>query len=442
MKKTKTPPLRLWAYRKFQSWVVEACVLPRVMSERRISEEKIRGILSQRVPPRVSGVERAWFHAASVGELESLTPVILEWAARGQECVVTVLSESAQGSIERLRKSLASLPGRALYLGYSPWEGRWEQALRAVNPSIFLTAKYEAWPELWSALAARKISLLIVSAKARRSLRIAGGLCRALGGKIPQIRLLTVRKADEQELKKALPGPEARVIRTGEPRWDRVAARSGEGNPRARALIDQFASHSRPWGVLGQVWPEDMELWRGRYAKGAGTLWVAPHRVDAPSVAAVEVFLIQAGLRVGRTSDQAKLQSLLESRLIDCVLIDEVGFLLELYSAADWAYVGGGFGISMHSTIEPALFGIPVSCGPHGADKFPEIAELRETGQLGVIRHADELDLWLNSAVAASRNPAQRSEWAEQAKSRLGATQRILQVMADELAEASAANTA
>jgi 3-deoxy-D-manno-octulosonic-acid transferase len=54
--------------------------------------------------------------------------------------------------------------------------------------------------------------------------------------------------------------------------------------------------------------------------------------------------------------------------LPDVVVVDRVGVLADLYRVARAAYVGGGFGDDgLHSVIEPAALGVPVTFGPrHG----------------------------------------------------------------------------
>jgi 3-deoxy-D-manno-octulosonic-acid transferase len=432
---------RMQIYKSLQNWVVEPWLLPRWMSEDRLEEEKAFGLLACRLPQRVPGLARAWFHAASVGELESLMPVIDAWLAEGSEAVVTVLSESARGAVVKLRASGAATSHtgtetgtRVLYAGYSPWEGHWGRALSRVQPDIFITAKYEAWPELWTSLADSKIPLVIVSAKARRSLRIAGTLCKILGGKVPELRMLAVKEEDAEELR-ALFGKvsSVQIECAGEPRWDRVSKRIEQGSPRARELIARYRELPKPWGVLAQVWPEDMEVWRGQLGAAGGALWVVPHRVDAENVDAIEAYLVRAGLNPRRTSEQGVVP-----RETDCVLVDEMGFLLELYSAVSWAYVGGGFGVSMHSTIEPALFGLPIVCGPEGESAFPEIAQLQATGQLQVVRDREMLASWVESL--GSRTAEQRQRWQVQSRGRLGATLAVMGSIRQILGKSSGAH--
>jgi 3-deoxy-D-manno-octulosonic-acid transferase len=50
---------------------------------------------------------------------------------------------------------------------------------------------------------------------------------------------------------------------------------------------------------------------------------------------------------------------------VPLLLVDRVGALAELYGAGTMAYVGGGFGrAGLHSVLEPAAWGLPVSFGP------------------------------------------------------------------------------
>jgi len=46
------------------------------------------------------------------------------------------------------------------------------------------------------------------------------------------------------------------------------------------------------------------------------------------------------------------------------LIIDQTGYLLELYSLASIAYVGGGFGVNVHNTLEPSVYAIPVILDP------------------------------------------------------------------------------
>ena len=53
------------------------------------------------------------------------------------------------------------------------------------------------------------------------------------------------------------------------------------------------------------------------------------------------------------------------------LIIDNIGMLSALYQYGDIAYIGGGFGVGIHNTLEAAAFGLPVIFGPNYA-KFNE----------------------------------------------------------------------
>jgi 3-deoxy-D-manno-octulosonic-acid transferase len=50
----------------------------------------------------------------------------------------------------------------------------------------------------------------------------------------------------------------------------------------------------------------------------------------------------------------------------DVFIIDTIGILTKIYSYADIAFVGGGFGNpGVHNLLEPATFGVPIIIGPN-----------------------------------------------------------------------------
>jgi 3-deoxy-D-manno-octulosonic-acid transferase len=413
--------LRSWIYRGLNAGFVEKCVLPVVLSEVHLQELKHRRDDLMKLAPPASGVRRIWFHASSFGELESLWSVVELASRRGYELVLTVFSGSARGQLERLRGEVERASGGGvIYAGYSPWEGRWGAALRAVRPSVFVTAKYEAWPELWMSLQEHGVPLVVVGARARSSLVIAKRVCRLLGGALPRMTLLTARYMDVAALEKLLPA--ARVETAGEPRWDRVFARTKAGSQRARELVESMAHLPRPWGVLGSAWLEDLKEWGDALARAPGTLWLVPHRVERESVELMRAFVEERGLSAKLTSRR----DVGVGATPKCVFVDEMGFLSELYAAADWAFVGGGFGSGVHSTIEPAIHGIPLACGPKGAEKFPEVAELVETGQLTVVDGVKAIGAWMDGLVAGGcGGDVARARWRREAGERLGAADRV-----------------
>lgn len=418
-------------YRRFQSKWVQTLLLPFFFSKERRSRSFFLALESVRIPPRKQNKQRYWFHASSAGELEGLWTVILTAAERQIELILTVFSESAFHSLEKLKNVLLiEKQVSPLYCGYSPWEGEWLCALDVFCPTCFITFKYEAWPDLWVSLKERKISLAVVAASDRRSVRVAKWFSQFLVGNVPDLLFLPVMEREIIKLEKLFPN--AKIKQAGEPRWDRVYLRSQSGHPRARQVIEQFKDFNRPWGMLGSIWLEDLEFFSSLLKKIRGTLWIVPHQVDEANVQLILDFLtslnvspLQTHSRVGSFKTTSSKPSSLKTS--NYLLVNETGFLSELYTVADWVYVGGGFGKGVHSTIEPAIQGTPISAGPKGIRQFSEIEFLRKSGQLKILEDDKQLSCWIE--FAQSIRSDQKTEWMKQCQSRLGASQKIIQAL-------------
>lgn len=74
----------------------------------------------------------------------------------------------------------------------------------------------------------------------------------------------------------------------------------------------------------------------------------------------------------------------------DCLIIDCFGLLSSIYRYGEIAYIGGGFGVGIHNTLEAAVYGIPVIFGPK-YQKFMEAVELLEAKGAYSIKDYEEL---------------------------------------------------
>ena len=80
------------------------------------------------------------------------------------------------------------------------------------------------------------------------------------------------------------------------------------------------------------------------------------------------------------------------------LLVDSVGLLLSLYSIADAAFVGGGFGAGVHSVTEAVGSGLPSACGPR-ISRSHDASSLAEAGLLTVIDEPEKLKGWIETVV-------------------------------------------
>ena len=75
-------------------------------------------------------------------------------------------------------------------------------------------------------------------------------------------------------------------------------------------------------------------------------------------------------------------------------IVNTIGILTKIYSYANVAYVGGGFGVGIHNILEPAAYGIPIIIAPN-FEKFNEAVDLVNLNACFVITDQEELNNYL-----------------------------------------------
>ena len=113
----------------------------------------------------------------------------------------------------------------------------------------------------------------------------------------------------------------------------------------------------------------------------------------------------------------------------DCLIIDCFGLLSSIYRYGEIAYIGGGFGVGIHNTLEAAVYGIPVIFGPK-YHKFMEATQLIEAKGAYSIRTYDEfeelLDKMLSDEMFLRETGANAGYYVT---SNAGATDKIMQII-------------
>jgi 3-deoxy-D-manno-octulosonic-acid transferase len=83
----------------------------------------------------------------------------------------------------------------------------------------------------------------------------------------------------------------------------------------------------------------------------------------------------------------------------DVFILDTIGILSKIYSYADIAYVGGGFGNpGVHNILEPATFGVPIVIGPNYS-RFAEVIALVNLGGCIAVTNQKKLNETFDSLI-------------------------------------------
>ena len=109
----------------------------------------------------------------------------------------------------------------------------------------------------------------------------------------------------------------------------------------------------------------------------------APHLIEENHLFVIIRKLKRPYVRYTRADEKNVLK-------VDCLIIDCFGLLSSIYRYGEIAYIGGGFGVGIHNTLEAAVYGIPVIFGPK-YQKFMEAIQLLEAKGAYSIKDYEDL---------------------------------------------------
>lgn len=333
-------------------------------------------------PPETGSI---WVHAVSVGEVNAAAGLIRELAARhpGAPLVVTTFTPTGSARVRNLF-------GTSVFHVYVPFDlpGAVRRFIARIQPRAAIILETEIWPNLYRQCQDAGVPLMIANARISdrsfdRYRRLSGLTSDALN----RADCIAAQSERDAERLRAIGAPFERVMTTGNVKFDiELPAGIEEAG---KAIRNDWGDH-RPVLVAGSTHPgEDeivLEAFKTLIADFPEALLVLvprhPDRFDNAFRAAGE-----AGLRTSRLSEASVCPA--DSQ---CHVIDAMGVLLNYYSAADVAFVGGSLvTVGGHNVLEPAAIGRPVITGPHTFN-FADITErLIEDG--GAVRVHDAAGL-------------------------------------------------
>jgi len=356
-----------------------------------------------------------WFHFASLGEFEQGRPVLEAVKAQypHQKIVITFFSPSGY----EIRKN-TPLADAVYYLPLDTAQNA-QQFINTVKPTAVIFTKYEYWYHYFNELHQQQIPLYVISAIFRPKrifFKWYGSLHRSMLTKVTQ---LFVQDEASKKLLSTIGIKQVQV--SGDTRFDRVYANSQQ--PKALRIIGEF-KNNKPVFIAGSTWPADEELLVKLIDHYPAWKFIfAPHEIPEDKVSKL-MSLLPAGKAV-RFSQISTLQTPLSSYSV--LVIDNIGMLSSLYQYGEVAYIGGGFGVGIHNTLEAAAFGLPVMFGPNYS-RFKEAQDLVNLQAGFSINNADELQIVVDKLIVDADYRYKASTIARQyvAKSK-GATEMIMQ---------------
>ncbi|MBQ0081149.1 MAG: 3-deoxy-D-manno-octulosonic acid transferase [Alistipes sp.] len=361
-----------------------------------------------------SSAEAIWIHAASLGEFEQARPIIEALRKEKPETKILVTFYSPSGY--EIRKNYKE----ADYVFYLPSDriNNVRKFLDIVKPSTAIFIKYEFWLNYLKELAKRNIRTFIVSSIFRRNSIFFKTWGYAWRNALNAFETIFVQNNNSKELLKELGFDN--VVVANDTRFDRVEQiyRQAKVLPK----LEAFKQDKRLF-VAGSTWQPDEELLQELINLNPGIKFViAPHEMDEERIKRIIERTKGGAVRYTLAQDE-------ELKRNQVLIIDTIGILSSIYRYAEWSYIGGGFGVGIHNTLEAATFALPIAFGPN-YHKFKEAKDLIAINAACSIKNMAELEKWF---LPLRDDENKRKEAARRAReytaSHQGATKIITKVI-------------
>jgi 3-deoxy-D-manno-octulosonic-acid transferase len=326
-----------------------------------------------------------WFHAASLGEYEQGLPVIekIKDTYPNHKIVVTFFSPSGY----EVRKN-NTVADATVYLPLDTPKNA-KQFLEQVHPDLVFFIKYEFWINFLDQLKKQNIPTYLISGIFREKqlfFKWYGGFYRKA------LNTFTHFFVQNENSKKLITDlGKTNVTISGDTRFDRVVAILEKDN--TLDFISEFKDNTLTV-VIGSSWPKDETLLI-EYINSCTLdvkFIIAPHNIKTEQIENLKNSITKKTVLFSEKENKDLSQ-------FNVFIIDTIGILTKIYSYADIAYVGGGFGNpGVHNILEPATFGVPIIIGPNYSH-FEEATNLVQLGGCLSITNQKELEQALSDLI-------------------------------------------
>lgn len=331
--------------------------------------------LKQKIKPTDKTI---WFHAASLGEYEQGLPVIERIKEKYPLHKIVITFFSPSGYEVRKNNAVADV---TVYLPLDTKKNA-KQFISLVHPELVFFIKYEFWLNYLAELKTKNTPTYLISGIFREKqmfFKWYGGFYRKA---LDTFTYFFVQNESSKKLLLQL--GKTNVAISGDTRFDRVAAILEKDN--TLDFISQFKNNALTI-VIGSSWPKDENLLADFINATTSNVKfiIAPHNIKPQQIQQLKGSITKKSVLFSEKEGN-------DLSEFDVFIIDTIGILTKIYSYADIAYVGGGFGNpGVHNLLEPATFGVPLIIGTNYSH-FAEATALVNLGGCVSVSNQKELE--------------------------------------------------
>lgn len=299
----------------------------------------------------------AWFHSSSLGEFEQGRPIIEALKKQYPDLKVVLTFFSPSGY--EIRKNYTG----ADYICYLPLDTKRNarKFVKTINPKWVFFIKYEYWYHFLKQVKLNGSKLFLVSGIFRKEQLFFKSYGIWYRKMLRFFNHLFVQNTESATLLETIGIKNYTVA--GDSRFDRVVEIAEQS--KNIEIAQKFAEGAKVI-VCGSTWEPDEKILLEYLTSTSGDvkLIIAPHEIHKSHIQQI-TGSIQLPFVLFSQANDADLKA---ARVL---IIDNIGMLSSIYKYGQIAYIGGGFGVGIHNTLEAAVYGMPVIFGPN-YKKFQE----------------------------------------------------------------------
>ncbi len=302
---------------------------------------------------KISATDKTiWFHAASLGEYEQGLPVIEKIKVQYPNHKIVVTFFSPSGYEIRKNNAVADV---TIYLPLDT-KSNAKRFIQAIHPEMVFFIKYEYWPNYLNELKIQNIKTYLISGIFREGQAFFKWYGSFYRNALESFDYFFVQNDSSKQLIQSIGFNNVKV--SGDTRFDRVVSILELDN--SLDFIEQFKNHQTTI-VIGSSWPKDENLLINYINNSSEDVKfiIAPHNIKSDQITNLKSQITKSTVLFSEKNN-------IDLSSFNVFIIDTIGILTKIYSYADIAYVGGGFGNpGVHNILEPATFGLPIVIGPN-----------------------------------------------------------------------------
>ena len=324
-----------------------------------------------------------WFHAASLGEFEQGLPVMEKIKVQYPNHKIVVTFFSPSGYEVRKNNTIADA---TVYLPLDT-KSNAQKFLKLVHPDLVFFIKYEYWPNYLNELKKANIKTYLISGIFRENQAFFKWYGRFYRNALKTFDFFFVQNESSKLLLQKLGFTNVKI--SGDTRFDRVVSILERDN--SLDFIEQFKDNKTTI-VIGSSWPKDESLLVNyiNQTDEKVKFIIAPHNIKSEQIQELKNSISKKVILFSEKENQ-------DLSSYDVLIVDTIGILTKIYSYAEIAYVGGGFGNpGVHNILEPATFGIPIIVGPNFSHFAEAVALVHQEGCISISNQNELNDAFSN----------------------------------------------